>query len=229
MNKKLKRLASVGLVLYALNKCLIPWGDCVDVRVAEKSIKNERIQIAMQTEKYIHNYSYENEQDAALHYLKLAHSITDKYLDYELTAFKSLDSVLDKKSGDCKHFSMLTHSNYLFLINSSGHPELSNYVRQAYGSRDGCGHRWLEIKQGYSFVPYETTVDVSEWFKIIPESIDDLVQDKKVLQDASLYNRTVTYQLDDCGNVDRDIHFFGIIKEPGLLLKLIPRLKASFQ
>jgi hypothetical protein len=177
-------------------------------------INNPKIQQAMGAEDYIHSFSGQGEE-AALKYLRLAHAVTMKYIDYkEAVSDEFSDNVLlDKRIGDCTETAAFTYSNFLFLTSASGKGYLAEYIREASGIRFAGGnevdpHVWLEIKLNGAWLPYETTEnDLAPSTEFTPESVQAM-PDALALKNFS-YHRTNTFQINDKGFPANRIDFIG--------------------
>ena len=183
--------------------------------------QNPDIQEAMETNDYLHFYIGDDE-DVALKYLKLAHAITTKFLTVEDDGDTGISyEMLETRVGNCDETSRLSYSNFLYLADSLGKPELKDYVRLANGDAHteevSGGHMWLEVYQDGSWLPYETTMnDLPEDQKINPGSIDELVVTDDVLAlDGWEYVKTNSNQITSEGVLVRDVHLWGVLKAKG--------------
>ena len=202
---------------YVANKIIKPYAGFF----SDLCFENPDIQEAMETKDYFHFYIGDNE-DVALKYLKLAHAITTKFLTVEDDGDTGISyEMLETRVGNCDETSRCSYSNFLYLVDSLGKPELKDYVRivngDAHTEEVSGGHMWLEVYQDGSWLPYETTMnDLSENQKINPGSIDELVVTDDVLAlEGWEYIKTNTNQITPEGVFVRDVHLYSILRAKG--------------
>ena len=174
------------------------------------NIHNPKIQKVMETERYI--FKYPEDDTETLSYLKLAHAITLKYIKYKWydhgTNFKGAEQLINEKTkneeyklehgfGVCIDFTTYTLSNLKYLLKKQGRLELISNVRLAGGivfdpkTKEGGEHSWLELKQGDSWIIYETTIE-KEINEIRPKEIHSIIEDKEVF--IHLYSKSLCYR-----------------------------------
>ncbi len=194
----------------------------------DETLFNPKIQECMNTEKYIHNFSGKDNSETSLKYLKLAHAITTKHMDIRnYSRWVSDELRLNSRRGNCTEISRYSYSNFLYLLDEVGKPELKDYVRLALGDvseEKGSGkHMWLEVYQNNKWEPYESiNVDLDSSQIIKPESIDSLIPTERVVSLKNWkYTKTNDFQVSKTGEVDRNTYYLSGLKTEGLLFEYI--------
>jgi hypothetical protein len=117
-----------------------------------------------------------DERTKAYKYLKISSILVDDYLKYD-SAINNYDDIttaaLEKRIRDCKQFAEFTYSDFLYFTKITNNKSLRNNVRLASGyvktDSKNTGHRWLEIKSGEKWVPFEPTSLKGEGHNFIKE------------------------------------------------------------
>ncbi|MBW2977926.1 hypothetical protein KY331_03715 [Candidatus Woesearchaeota archaeon] len=189
--------------------------------------KDPEIQEKMNTAKYAHVY-HGNGEEAALKYLRLANAITMKFLRLKKIGLSDIGhDALEKRTGDCAYTTQYTYSNFIYLINRAGKPELCNYVREVRGwveHRKGeTPHAWIEILQDGKWAPYETTGnDLDPYTRINPATIDDLFKNHRVLDRKDLdYKRRCSTRFSEEGKMMHEYNWYEILTGKGLAGSII--------
>jgi hypothetical protein len=218
MIEKLKKGIGIALLLFGIDKAI----PNLAYMTQDYNINNPKVQEVMHTKDYVFDYFGEN-QDVALKYLKLAHAVTIKNMDYMVTNSDiSDDFILDTQFGDCVDFSRFTYSNYLFLLKESGKSDLAKHVRFVVGKVESDygkdSHAWLEFNQSGKWIPYETTKDIlSEEDMICSSNIDDLIPSEGILNYKGFkYIRRTTCHINSEGRNLRGIDLIGASRARGL-------------
>lgn len=155
-------------------------------------------------------------EEKALSYLKMAHAMATKSLDFRLSPDRgtALSRPSSRGEGNCFDYSSTTYSNYLQLISNSGNGKLRNYVRIAFGDSwkaDGTEeyHAWLEIKRDGEWKHYEALErDLEQDVQIDPSSIHSLIRDSEVIEPSSrTVSRLNSFRLEEDGSVHGEVYF----------------------
>ena len=202
----------LAIVIYSINAFSVPLKHYMyDLA---KDINNPNIQHVMGTRDYVYSFSGQDEV-AALKYLKLAHAVTMRYIDYKdsISDEFSDNTLLDRRIGDCTETAAFTYSNFLFLTSAAGKDYLAAYLREAsgirfVGSNEVDPHVWLEIRINGKWLPYETTEnDLRPDAEFTPESVQAM-PDALGLKNFR-YNRTNTYHIKSDGSLVNRLDFAG--------------------
>jgi len=134
---------------------------------------------------------------------------------------------LNSRRGNCTEISRYSYSNFLYLLDKSGKPELKDYVRIALGDvreEKGSGkHMWLEVYHDNKWKPYESiAIDLDSSQIIRPGSIDSLIpSDEVVALKNWKYIKTNDFQFLKNGEVDRNTYVLSGLRAEGLLFKYL--------
>lgn len=137
--------------IYALAQTMI-------VKPTFEDVQNPKIQEVTRIDKQKVNWF----RDSASYLIEDAHRVTNKFIEKLSTKVNSLEESLDKREGHCKHCSIITYSNFRHLAKKIN-PDCINDARLSWGQSVRkkfpfiVGHCWVEMKEGESWVPYETT------------------------------------------------------------------------
>jgi len=229
-SKNIKNLTAALFSFYVINNFTLPIGYAF--RDIPSEVQNNRIQEVMGTKNYVYDYPG-NGGETALDFLKLAHAITSKNIRYCSEQWPTANENLENGVGDCYQIAEFTYSNFLYLIDQNDKPELTKYVRLAFGevssSEDGGGHCWLEFLSDSEWKEYETTeIDLPRGVNIDPKLVDYLISDTTVLDIERLdYNRTISFQRQENGEFDTRNDLEGMLKSKGLVYHIYSSIKHS--
>lgn len=173
----IKRIVLYGSLAIAFNYGLIPCYYSVS-KPRMKEMKNKKIQAVCKTDDYLQQIK-QFESDEAFFYLRAAHMITSKFLSSPIY-FKTLQDPKYEKHkehmkgdkeeeaaldgiADCVYFSVFTFSNFNYLCDKLGKPELKDKVRYCEGRvktlTGEFNHVWLEVKAGDKWVDFDPSCD----------------------------------------------------------------------
>ena len=100
----------------------------------KKHIKDKKIQQVCRTDSWLEDIvaSIDTKNCGVLPFVKAAHALSAKHLSYELPpllyqVFHSKEKKMALEGeADCSYFSIFTYSNFLYLAEKWGRPELKN-------------------------------------------------------------------------------------------------------
>jgi hypothetical protein len=230
LSKKIKNVSKILFTAYAINNFSMPIGYLIGN--IPSSLTNSNIQTSMQTGDYVYNY-VGTDEEISLDFLKLAHAITLKNIDYTRENLNDDNDNLNAGIGDCYEIGRFTYSNYLYLIDRVGKSDLSKFVKlsagQVFTSSGGGGHMWLEIFQEGEWKNYDTTsINFPKSIIFDPRMIDYVISDNDVLDlDWLNYNKTVSWQSMQGERAKIYPSLEGILKSRGFSYMLYSNVKNS--
>ncbi len=190
------RVVFYGATLAFLNYYTLPLGTFAASEMLKRDDKDKRIQKVCKTDSYLEDIVSKINVEGcdALKLLKAAHAITSKWLsiDDNKSFFKE-KKALEEGKALCKYYSTFTYSNFLYLTDKLGRPELKDKVRlckgfvSESGGVDG-GHAWLQVYSSDKWEDYETVMD---FFKSDSE-IDFGLLDVKISNSYVLGDETLS-------------------------------------
>ena len=128
--KKMVLIAGIGLMAKGL---ALPSLVHVDLSNSDNWNKYSEI-VPKETGADEYNPKFQGDDESvALSYLKLAHAITSKHMDYQENPNLSIEDKITQGVGDCSEYTRFTYTNFIHLINRDNKPELAKYVRLARG------------------------------------------------------------------------------------------------
>jgi len=174
----IKRIILYGSAVLFINYAGMPFSSFL-YQEQVKEIKNKKIQKVCKTEDYLPELKT-LESGEALTYLRAAHAITSKFLSTPIyfKAIKdpkgekyenNLQGEVEKAAAfegvaDCVYFSTFTFSNFNYICDKLGKPELKEQVRYCDGRVKEQGqewnHAWLQYKKDGKWVDYNTVFDL---------------------------------------------------------------------
>lgn len=171
----IKRVLIYGSIALFLNYGGIPLSSWL-YQDKVRDIENKRIQKVCNIEDYIPKIKKVESNDA-LHYLKIAHAISSKSLSTPLN-FKAVKDLRGKKYegklqgptekkaafegvADCVYFSVFTYSNFNYLCDKLGKPELKKDVRYCEGKveKQEWDHAWLQYRKDGKWHDFNAVMD----------------------------------------------------------------------
>lgn len=173
----LKRIVLYGSALLFVNSVTMPFGDWL-YQAQVQEIKDTKIQEACSIDDYLDELK-EFDSNDAFFYLKAAHAISSKFLSSPVY-LKAIQDPRGKKYegklygkterlaafegvADCDYFSKFTYSNFNYICDKLGKPELKEDVRYCEGRLKDVGewwnHVWLQYKKNGKWVDYNTLWD----------------------------------------------------------------------
>jgi len=157
-----------GATLAFLNYYTLPLGTFAASEILKRHSKDKRIQKICKTDSYLEDIvsSIDVKNCDALKILKASHAITSKWLsiDNNKSLFKEKTKALEEGKALCKYYSSFTYSNFLYLADKLGRPELKDKVRLCLGfvrenKEFAGGHAWLQVYSNDKWQNYEATID----------------------------------------------------------------------
>lgn len=152
---KLRRLIE-GFIVYGFlavcfNYVSLPVSKHLSLTLLKKNLMDRSIQQVCKVDDHLDDIVANAKQDSELLYvLKSAHALSSKWLKYEyVSSFGEFKTALEKGEAKCSYFSAFTYSNFLYLADKLGKPELKDKIRLCAGytvdedGKLGSSHTWL--------------------------------------------------------------------------------------
>lgn len=232
------RVMFYGATIAFLNYFGLPLSTFTVSQILKKEAQDKRIQEVCKTdsslEKIAHGIDVKS-CDAPL-LLKAAHAVTLKWLtiDYNKPWFGEKKRALEEGKAMCKYFSAFTYSNYLYLADKLGRPELKNKVRLCTGfvydgkKVDGA-HAWLQVHHNNKWNDYETLIDlVNREDEINFRTLKNLPVYEGCLLDNENYSYASFIQFDNDKLVNSTNLFYTIESGADLKSWVLPSIKKKF-
>lgn len=191
---KLRRLVEsvivYGFLAVCFNYVFLPINKHIYLTLLKKNLIDRNIQQVCKVDDHLDDIVANLKKDSELlSVLKSAHALSLKWLEYEhVSIFGEFKTALEKGEAKCSYFSAFTYSNFLYLSDKLGKPELKDKVRLC----DGCIvdeegeldslHAWLQVYLNNKWRNYETTVDpIKKNHNLKFKNLDDILPNWEVL------------------------------------------------
>ena len=185
----IQRVIVYGTLITALNYFCPPLNFSIQTNHLGKHINDRKIQQVCRTGSHLEDIaaSIDVKNCGVLPFVKSAHALAARWLSYEANPPEENETALRGGIGDCSYFSAFTYSNFLYLADRLGRPELKDKVRLCAGEVTEGAHAWLQVYHNHRWHDYETIIDLLEREDEIDFRFLNMIPDKIFLLDSGDY------------------------------------------